>query len=220
MPVAKYWIEVINDKEIYKVPIVSKTGEKIDRLTIEQIDYMTSSMKNKSEFLTNLLKKGFLKTNATDVYIAYNAKGSQQKTDLIFNSKLLNQCSIDSLNKKMHNVVNPSLERTDLLNAYIKQLKFYMFNPTSLNSIKRSKIFPYYLKNLILEYIELDEKMDKSPVVYADMSEIMRSIENDMCKYTELRKVVLWEKKYLYNLEKVKEKNPQIDNQIIILQIV
>ena len=89
-----------------------------------------------------------------------------------------------------------------------------MFNPTSLNSIKRSKIFPYHLKYLILDYIELDSKPDKSPVVYADMSEIMRSIENNMCKYSVLRKVVLWEKKYLYNLEKVKEKNPKIDNQI------
>lgn len=46
------------------------------------------------------------------------------------------------------------------------------------------------------------------------MSEIMRNIENNMCKYSVLRKVVLWEKKYLYNLEKVKEKNPKIDNQI------
>ena len=216
MPVAKYWIEVINNNEIHKIKLQMKNGEVKERLCIEQIDYMTSTMKNKEEFLTNLLKAGFLQTNATDVYIAYNASKNKQKTDLIFNNKLINSCAIDSYNKKLANVSNPSLDKTDLLITYIKQLKFYMFNPTSLNSIKRSKIFPYHLKYLILDYIELDSKPDKSPIVYADMSEIMRSIENDMCKYSVLRKVVLWEKKYLYNLEKVKEKNPKIDNQIKI----
>lgn len=220
MPVAKYWIEVVNNNEIHKIKLQMKNGEVKERLCIEQIDYMTSTMKNKEEFLTNLLKAGFLQTNATDVYIAYNVSKAKQKTDLIFNNKLINSCAIDSYNKKLANVPNPSLDKTDLLITYIKQLKFYMFNPTSLNSIKRSKIFPYHLKYLILDYIELDSKPDKSPVVYADMSEIMRSIENNMCKYSVLRKVVLWEKKYLYNLEKVKEKNPKIDNQIKIADYI
>lgn len=220
MPVARYWIEVVNNNEIYKVPLMSKDGKKLERLHLEQIDYMTSSMKDKSEFLTKLLKSGFLKTNATDVYIAYNANGSKQKKDLVFNNELLKKCSIDSLNKKMNNVVNASLEKTNLLNNYIKQLKFYMFNPTSLNSIKRSKIFPYYLKKLILEYLELNGEIDKSPVIHSEMSTLMRCIENDICKYSELRDVILWEKKYLYNLEKVKEKNPKIDNQLKLVDYI
>lgn len=153
MPVAKYWIEVVNKNEIHKIKLQMKNGEVKERLCIEQIDYMTSTMKNKEEFLTNLLKAGFLQTNATDVYIAYNASKAKQKTDLIFNNKLINSCAIDSYNKKLANVPNPSLDKTDLLINYIKQLKFYMFNPTSLNSIKRSKIFPYHLKYLILDYI-------------------------------------------------------------------
>lgn len=214
MSVAKYWIEVVNKNEIHKIKLQMENGEVKERLCIEQIDHKTSTMKNKEEFLKNILKTGFLQTNATDVYIAYNASKAKQKTDIIFNNKLINSCAIDSYNKKLANIPNPSLDKTDLLITYIKQLKFYMFNPTSLNSIKRSKIFPYHLKYLILDYIELDSKPDKSPVVYADMSEIMRNIENNMCKYSVLRKVVLWEKKYLYNLEKVKEKNPKIDNQI------
>lgn len=220
MPVAKYWIEVVNNNEIHKIKLQMKNGEVKERLCIEQIDYMTSAMKNKEEFLTSLLKAGFLQTNATDAYIAYNASKVKQKTDLIFNNKLINSCAIDSYNKKLANVPNPALDKTDLLISYIKQLKFYMFNPSSLNSIKRSKIFPFHLKYLILDYIELDSKPDKSPVVYADMSEIMRNIENNMCKYSVLRKVILWEKKYLYNLEKVKEKNPKIDNQIKIADYI
>ena len=214
MPVAKYWIEVVNNNEIYKIKLQMKNGEVKERLCIEQIDYMTSTMKNKEEFLTSLLKAGFLQTNATDIYIAYNASKAKQKTDLIFNNKLINSCAKDSYNKKLANVPNPSLDKTDLLNSYIKQLKFYMLNSSSLNSIKRSRIFPFHLKYLILDYMELDSKPDKSPVVYADMSEIMSNIEKEMQNYVVLRNVVLWEKKYLNNLEKVKEKNSNIDNQI------
>lgn len=211
---AEYWIEVVNNNEIHKIKLQMTNGEVKERIFIEQIDYMTSTMKNKEEFLTNLLKAGFLQTNVTDVYIAYIDSKTKQKTKLIFNNELINICSKNSYNKKAANVSKPLLDKTDLLMSYIEQLKAYMLKQPSLNSIKRSKIFPYRLKKLILNYMELDNKTYKSSVVYANMSGIMSNIEKEMQNYVVLRNVVLWEKKYLNNLEKVTEKNSKIDNQI------
>ena len=38
MPVAKYWIEVVNNNEIHKIKLQMKNGEVKERLCIEQID--------------------------------------------------------------------------------------------------------------------------------------------------------------------------------------
>lgn len=214
--VERYSLIVKKGNDSYYIPLKTPKGEIKEKVCIEQIDYVTSGYKNLEDFLLALKRQNVLTMIPDKVFIQYKDSGEIKTTDLIFDNNLIRSCSIDNLNQKIKGINGKDrvLTRTSELNEYIQIIKSYMVGQTSYKSIMRSKIFPYHIKNYIKQYIELDKKITFTHTEQEEKKEIMKSIEYNLLKYEYLRKVIIWEKKYLNDLEKVKQKNPSLAFQM------
>lgn len=209
MFVKRYSLILEKDGKMKYVPFKNSEGL-IDKATLEQIDYVTSQFKNQEEFLIHLRNNGVLTEVPDKIYITYNQDQQVMKKDVIYDSSIIHYASLSSLRHKRQNDKKAIIDKNqDILNL-IKRVKAYAINPKSFKSIKSSKLFPFYVKEALEEYLEICSKNYKSPSEQFDLKQIDDTITYRILKdYREFRDLVLWERRYLSRLERQQEKAPE-----------
>lgn len=209
MFVSRYYLILEKNGEMKYVRFKSDAGLSI-KATLEQIDYVTSQYKNQEEFLM-YLKKNKILTEAPDkVYIGYNHSKQLMKKDVIYDSPIITFASLSSLRHKRQNVKNALIDKNQNIINFIKRIKAYAIVQKSFDSIKKSKLFPFHVREALEEYLKISSKNYKSPTELFDLKEIDDTITYRILKdYSEFRNLVLWEQKYLKKLESQKEKAPE-----------
>lgn len=208
MFVKRYSLILEKNGEMKYVPFKNSEGL-TDKATLEQIDYVTSQFKNQEEFLIHLRNIGVLVEAFDKVYIAYNQNRQLMKKDIIYDCPIITFASLSSLrHKKQDDKVSLIDKNPDIMNL-IKRIKAYAICPKSYKSMKNSKLFPYYVMEALEDYLNISSKNYKSSTEQFDLKEINDTITYCILKdYGELRKIILWERKYLKKLEDQKEKTP------------
>ena len=208
MFVCRYSLILEKDKEMKYVPFKNSDGM-TDKATLEQIDYVTSQFKNQEEFLMHLRNSGILTEAPDKVYIGYKQDKEIKKKDIIYDSSIIRFASLSSLRHKKQGVRNALIDQNQDIINLIKRVKSYAISEKSFKSIKSSKLFPFHVREALEEYIEMCNKNYKSPTEQFDLKEINDTITYRILKdYSEFRKLILWERKYLKKLEEQKEAQP------------
>ena len=207
MFVCRYSLILEKDKEMKYVPFKDSEGL-TDKATLEQIDYVTSGFKNQEEFLMHLRDNGVLTQAPDKVYIIYKQGGEIKKKDVIYDSPMIHFASLSSLRHKKNNEKEQIDQNQDIMNL-IKRIKAYAISEKSFKSIKNSKLFPFHVRKVLEEYLEICNKNYKSPTEQFDLKEINNTITYRVLKkYSDFRSLILWERKYLSKLEEQKESQP------------
>ena len=193
---AKYQLvvkNVINNKSV-SIKIKSKNSSQItDKVSLYEIDALTSSYENKQHFLNALKASKCIDFDYGEIYIEYNYRGIR-RLEPIYNDKLLKKSALAYLNNKK------DISLINGYNEFVKKLLKDIMTEKSFNKIIYNPNMNYMLKDKLLDYKELCFKNSYTVQEIQDLKYLEKDIYRFINNYRVLRQLkTIYNSKIIYN---------------------
>lgn len=208
--------------ELKPIKFISN-GKLLEKFNLEDFDAMTCGYECEEAFLEELrtcsLYRNIIDNSKETLIIIHKSKGVPIESPVVYNNLFLKRQASFVRNKRKLGLKETLLDDSSELQEFISKIKSYALNNDAYRYMINSPDIDYMMSKYLSEFVKLSNKDFKTFDEEADLDDISNQITYRMRKYSVLRKMVVWEQKYLRSkkyhrdVERLKYKiNKEFDN--------
>lgn len=190
-------LDIFGKEETVKVTPLYVDGK--TEFALEDIDFITAGFRDEADLLSGFGMLGKVGSVTREHILMTHVYDGLKEDTIVYNSPLLKKCALDVKNKKRKGYLDSGiwLSRSSELLEFVKRITGYIRDKKLGSELSSLSLSPKLIQGISLYERSCKRQKDK------DDKRSFEAIYTGCLKYSNLRKLIIWEQKHLA-LEKEK----------------